>query len=120
MITRTLENNNTPTEDRALTSINKVNVAIQGDHEFFYSVTPEIFGAPCLPVDLCFTCIYDLEIDVLNDCQVSMMPGGLPITKKIGTINEADVFNNNCTAIPFNLAPSPLIIEDLPVGELYC
>jgi RHS repeat-associated protein len=100
--------NNIPTDpnEHSLLTYESLYVSVNGLHEFEYSVTPEIFSQNCMPMGICFTCIYDLSISIKNDCGEEMIPGGA-ITKRVGTINGQN-YNNSCQSVPFNLQPSPL------------
>jgi RHS repeat-associated protein len=46
-------------------------------YEFSYSISPETFKDTCLPANICFDCIYDLEISIINDCGEEVLPGGV-------------------------------------------
>ncbi len=89
-------------------------VTNDGIHEFEYTVTPEILSKNCMPEGICFTCVYDLTISILDECRQEKIPGGV-ITRTVGNI-DPNIYNNGCTAIPFTLSFAPLSVN-LAVGK---
>lgn len=58
-------------------------VSNAGSHTFDYEVTPEDFTDACLQENsLCYDCVYDLEITVIDECQAVLYQN----TETIGTV----------------------------------
>lgn len=43
-------------------------IASAGDYTFEYGFTPSQYQSACLPSEICFDCLYDLEIEILDEC----------------------------------------------------
>ncbi len=39
-----------------------------GDYTFTYGFTPAEYHSTCLPTEICFDCVYDLELKILDEC----------------------------------------------------
>lgn len=51
-------------------------VPVAGNYNFKYSLTPEALTIPnCDSIDICYTCLYDLEITITDNCNNQNMPG---------------------------------------------
>lgn len=89
-------------------------VDVSGSVSFSYTMTAASFNTSsraCLPANVCYDCIYDLEISVKNQCGVDMFT---PVAQTVGTINP---FNATCdgSAATFQLTPNPITVT-LPAG----
>ena len=71
--------------------------------------------------EICFNCVYDLEIDVLNECGSSVMPGGkIDVVSGIFTVNGETgelIFQSMCSEGPETNASESFTLEDLPIGS---
>lgn len=81
----------------------QIMVTQNGEHDFFYDLKGGIFDPDCLPANICYDCVYDLQIDVRNECGEPV--SGFPIQKTVGTL-EIDTICGNDSAI-FELSPNP-------------
>lgn len=41
-----------------------------GDYTFSYGFTPTQYHSICLPSEICFDCVYDLELKILDECSI--------------------------------------------------
>jgi RHS repeat-associated protein len=107
----TIENNNT------LLFSKKFTVEKAGTHSFMYDVIAETFKPACLPANVCYNCVYDLEISVKDLCGQEMIPGG-PIIQYIGKlVGNVPTIDTVCsTPIHFQKIPPALDVY-LPIGE---
>jgi RHS repeat-associated protein len=78
-------------------------VAYTSDYTFTYNLQVDKFPDACLKSTVCFNCVYDLEIKVLDDCgrpAGSLLNGVNPTKKSIGrfTLDASNnmVFNTIC------------------------
>jgi len=78
-------------------------------YEFNYSLVNSTFEDDCLEfVEKCLDCVYDLTIDLKDECGVSQ--GSFPLTQTIGNTENAITCEN------FTLPPESLLVE-LPIGQ---
>ncbi len=112
-------------------------IASAGDYTFEYGFTPSQYQSACLPSGICFDCVYDLEIEILDECSnvvyehTALIPGGefdllcngggfddlsitLPLTqqtyriKKKLTVNQASIDEYWCLYLENNTCLEPL------------
>ncbi|NOG96174.1 MAG: hypothetical protein HND27_10410, partial [Bacteroidetes bacterium] len=88
-------------------------VKSEGVHKFHYSLQPETF-ADCLPQDICYDCIYNLKISIINDDNLAEM---IPSGPKVYTIGHLPL-DNACDdpQYVFELLPQSFEVT-LPVGS---
>jgi len=79
-------------------------VAYQSPYKFAYALQIDTMPDSCLANAVCFSCVYDLEMHVYNDCGEDLLAnhyGGIPLKKTIGhftyDVNNNLVFNTSCT-----------------------
>ncbi|MCH8904185.1 MAG: hypothetical protein IIA45_09760 [Bacteroidetes bacterium] len=60
-------------------------VTSTGIHKFDYGITPKYYKDTCLLANICYDCIYDLEVSIQDECGLEMIPGG-PYKKTIGQL----------------------------------
>ncbi|MBL7780475.1 MAG: hypothetical protein JNM22_04590 [Saprospiraceae bacterium] len=99
-------------------------VSYESEYEFRYDLNIGQLTDSCLKVkDICFSCVYDLEIKVTDDCGqlVTPMTGNQPVNKTVGHFT-ADAsgnvasFNRDCTGTaPFTHSESFKL--NLPIGN---
>lgn len=99
--------------DNALMYAESFEITAASNYTIEYNVSPEIFQDPCLS-NICFTCVYDLSIKLIDECGNEMIPNG-PITRKVGNVESTNI-NTSCSTIVFNLTPQPISIP-LPIGK---
>jgi photosystem II stability/assembly factor-like uncharacterized protein len=76
-------------------------VSYQSEYHFTYDISVPPAAVEC--TDICMTCVYDLEISILNDCGVNLATiGGNTIQRIVGqfTVNESNqmVFQTVCSS----------------------
>jgi RHS repeat-associated protein len=111
-------------------------VTTQSINTFTYNFSVDTVGAPCLKSGICFSCVYDLDIKIIDECgsvlyssPTTPISSNLPITpsaKLVGnfTISGSDItFNTVCTsssvysytndvfATPYSLSPGVYTIS---------
>jgi RHS repeat-associated protein len=92
---------------------NQVVVSTASDYSFAYSLTGDKFSYECLPENVCYTCVYDMEIDILDQCgnHVALIPSGtLPVTQTLGTIS----YNCTTSTASFDNTLTPLVVHLTP------
>lgn len=116
-----LSKNDSLYSDYALTSIREYTVEKKGYHYFDYKVNAGRVEHGCTD-NLCYDCIYDLTISILDECGNEKMDGNQPLIVHIGKpLSELDVaceggtvgfdFNTKTDDIPDSIAVY------LPVGK---
>ncbi|MBI2269788.1 MAG: RHS repeat-associated core domain-containing protein [Bacteroidetes bacterium] len=89
-------------------------VDVSGSVSFSYTMTAASFNTgsrACLPADVCYDCVYDLEISVKSQCGVDMFT---PVAQTVGHINPFDATCDG-SAAAFQLTPNPITVT-LPAG----
>lgn len=82
----------------------KINVPSTNIYEFDYTITPSVFSDPCLG-DICYSCVYDLELFLTDECGDTISPDSL--AKR--TVGSIDSTTWSCdTAVGFTIDPGPL------------
>ncbi|HKO81986.1 MAG TPA: hypothetical protein VJU78_16380, partial [Chitinophagaceae bacterium] len=73
-----------------------------GSHRFIYSLAPDsIRIATCASTNICYDCMYDLEITITDDCNNSFNNGNpVRIVRSNVKLNPADTLCNPFTAFP--------------------
>ncbi|MBI3518103.1 MAG: hypothetical protein HY062_01930 [Bacteroidetes bacterium] len=72
-------------------------------YEFKYDLKVDTLGDPCLRPNICIACVYDLEIQVKDECGVDLVSSVTPfkpikyVTGKVDTTGNKLTFNINCT-----------------------
>jgi len=109
------DNNDLNQAGDALTFSKKHIVESAGAHDFSYTLERAIFDPSCLPQGVCYDCVYDLEIDVVDECGQSVSP--FPYTQTIGSLDPAglDTICGDDTTL-FTMLPDPVTVY-LAVGE---
>lgn len=67
---------------------------VAGNYNFSYGMTAEMYRDSCLNAEICFDCIYDLTISIIDECGNQMITSG-PITTTIGTIPLDSICNDS-------------------------
>jgi hypothetical protein len=78
-----LDNNNRIGSE--LTFTKKILVPTAGTYTVSYTLEGTTFTYSCLPVNTCYDCVYDLEIDVFDNC-MNNPPGFTKVTQTLGNI----------------------------------
>jgi hypothetical protein len=90
-------------------------VAYPSKHSFSYNLSVDTLKDPCLSV--CFSCIYDLEMHLYDDCGNDRLAQllGVPLKKAVGHFspgaNNSIVFNVSCAA--------PTLLTELDTFSLF-
>jgi RHS repeat-associated protein len=93
-------------------------------YTFEYEMTAESYTDNCLP-NICFDCIYELEISIRNQCNgeemIDMDGTGPNAPAPVSVIVGSLSFDNTCDnpAITYSLPTSPLTITFPQVGTYY-
>ncbi|MBN4061735.1 hypothetical protein JYU20_00880, partial [Bacteroidales bacterium AH-315-I05] len=111
----------TNTETNAYNVNHPIMVTSPGTYKFTYDFTTETFQDACIPSNICFDCIYEVEMSIKNECGEEMLPDvtgdglGDPINELVGNVNPFDI---TCDGpVTFSLTPSPLQIDFTEVGN---
>ncbi|HWY99124.1 MAG TPA: hypothetical protein VNY36_08570, partial [Bacteroidia bacterium] len=107
-------NNNTVNiKDNAIVFNTQLTVAYQSNYSFNYTLQIDTIEIPCS--SLCMNCVYNLQIQVLDDCGrlVTPLSGSNRISKVVGHLNGSGGFTTDCSvplfteadAFSVNLAP---------------
>lgn len=81
-------------------------------HSFDYDLTPQTFTSSCLQEHICFDCVYDLEIQIRDECGLLIYSN--PV--RVGSLT----LDNTCGGIvyvPSENAPTAFNITDMPIGN---
>ena len=71
-------------------------VTAAGSHRFQYSLLPDSINIKdCNDVNICYDCLYDLEITISNDCA---NPSGVPIVITRSNLSPASLVDTVCNA----------------------
>lgn len=78
----------------ALIADHKFTVHETSDYKFLYSLNTSGFNPECVPAGYCIDCVYDLEISIINECNVEQLNfNQQPNTLIKRTIGSADNSN---------------------------
>ena len=106
------DNNLINAQGNMLEVSNQLLVAYRTTYSFAYSLTGDKFTYECLPEDVCYNCVYDLEIDIVDQCgnRPSLSQGTLPISQTLGSMtydceSASASFNNTATPLIATLDP---------------
>jgi len=101
-------------------------VAYRSNYEFKYDLEIDTLSDPCFKNNICFNCVYDLEIKVTDDCgqmvpALPILPGINPVKKMTGQFNtgregEFVSFKTTCSP-PTKFAGTETFTLDLPAGN---
>lgn len=78
-------------------------VPFRSVYDFRYTLNVPILSDACLKPGVCVSCIYDLELQVKDECGVNLIPTVSPfkeikrVTGNVDTTNNTLTFNTNCT-----------------------
>lgn len=100
-----LNNNVADSTTGTITAIYTHFVASAGEHSFEYTLERPTMTGICVPEGVCYDCVYDLEINIFDECGalVATTPDSIPAKKLVGEIDTI------CDEeLSFTLAPSAL------------
>ncbi len=91
----------TPLDDNdrvgdALTFSKKILVPTAGTYTVSYDLQGTSFTYSCLPVNTCYDCVYDLEINIFDNC-MNNPPGFTKVTQTLGNILPPSAPNGTAT-----------------------
>ncbi len=113
---------NVPSNDsNAMVFSTQMLVPYAGNYEFAYEFTVGPYTDPCLEQDVCFSCVYEMEIHIIDECGVDYaQESGQPVKRVVGqfTLDQNDqiVFSTECNG-DYELAPPYTQEVYLPVGS---
>ena len=96
--------NTIPPSNDQLVFSTQLLVPFKSLYEFKYDLKVDTLGDPCLRPNICIACVYDLEIQVKDECGVDLVSSVTPfkpikyVTGKVDTTGNKLTFNINCTA----------------------
>ncbi len=105
--------------DLELTSSASLLVTSTGNFTFTYTLSDpdgyRDFQPDCvMPADLCYDCLYDLEIRLSDNCG-NLFNGGTPLVIDATQVSANEIFNIDCPGEPSSLDQA--FVENLPIGE---
>jgi len=75
-------------------------VAYRSQYNFNYDLEVDTLGDPCLKSGICVNCVYDLEIEVKDECGLELISSvSAPIKRVTGNVTNTGgtlTFNTNC------------------------
>jgi YD repeat-containing protein len=99
-----LDASNNVVKGTVIESVKTILVPAKGDYSFTYQLNPQSLElADCAGQNICYDCLYDLEITVTGECNNAGLPGGVPfmVTKNNFSLTGLDT---TCTpAQPFSV-----------------
>lgn len=110
-LTDDIKNTTVDFQNGELTAVFEHYVSLAGNFEFNYSMTSPQLSGLC-DNGLCFDCIYDFELSIVDECGVELIPGG-PKQNTVGTVD----YDCGTESISFTMAPDPLVLY-LNVGNI--
>jgi RHS repeat-associated protein len=88
-----LDPSNNVVRGTVIESVKGLLVPAKGDYSFNYQLNPQSLGLDdCNKQNICYDCLYDLEITITDDCNNSKLPNGVPyvITKNNFSLGGID------------------------------
>jgi hypothetical protein len=89
--------------------------------ELKYDLQVPDFTDPCLAESICFSCVYDLQIKVVDDCGVDYTPtnqyGRKTVTGRFTSTNGVLGFTTACNQNDFNMVNKDTVLLSLPIGS---
>lgn len=101
------DNNIISPDGRTLTVNTQLTVTSPQTYSFSYSLTGAKFSPGCLPVDVCYQCVYDMNISIRNQCGTAL----IDTTKLVGSFDTACAHS----AASFTINPGDLDVS-LDIG----
>lgn len=103
-----LDDNVASVDGRELVFNQQYLVTTDGIHSFAYNLSGTPFTFTCLGPEVCYDCVYDIEISIKDEC--GNYPAGFtPVTQTVGNISPFDVTCDN-PSVAFTLTPDPLAL----------
>lgn len=109
-------NPNVEVGDNSILFTKEITVTKPGNYTFDYSLEREFYSSVCSGAQMCYNCVYDLTIDVLDECGNTVLTN--PFTHVIGTIDSI-AFNcpNPKLVFPATAGISPLTVNLAQIGS---
>lgn len=79
----------------------------KGTQYFSYSIEAGAFNPDCLPKGICYDCVYDLKIDIRDECNISV--AGFPISRTVGKLVIDTICGND--SAKFEFSPNPIAVN---------
>jgi RHS repeat-associated protein len=95
IVKKLLDSNTNLIKGTTIESSKGLVVTKAGNHTFHYSLMPDSVNIEdCDQVDICYDCIYDLEITITDECNNTSLPGDTALVIKRGNFS----LDTNCNA----------------------
>src|SRR5690606_17064952 len=101
-----LDRNSNIIKGNVIESVKSINVPEGGSYQFNYSLGALALELEnCEEQDICYECMYDLEITIASDCVTQGASTGQPIVRTYKNLQMADpAHNHNCSSLhPFSV-----------------
>jgi RHS repeat-associated protein len=85
----------------------------QGDYVFNYKLDPASLIEPGCDTSICYTCLYDLQITITDNCNNQLLPGNKAFDTVLHNFSLGSIIPS-CTATPMNLS---FTLNDLREGS---
>ena len=90
-------------QDLSMISQKGILVPVAGNYQFNYSLTPAIYTEQnCNQQNICYTCLYDLEVTVSDNCNNQLLPGQKAYDTVLHNFSLANI-SPSCSSAPMNL-----------------
>jgi RHS repeat-associated protein len=108
-------NNSISINDSKISFNTEIAVSKEAVYGFTYSLSIDALTLDCIE-NLCFSCVYDLKIKLIDECGVDLLNQFVPSMVGNFEINgNTIVFHPNCDA--YSLTPSLIVPISLPIGS---
>lgn len=77
-------------------------IASPGDYTFTYGFTPAQYHNMCLPSEICFDCVYDLELKIMDECSIVVYANTIQV--------NGETFDAICNGAAFDTLSVDLIL----------
>lgn len=84
-----------------------------GIHSFEYTVDARAFSPECTPAGICYDCVYDMELSLVDECGINL----IPTEKQRLMLGNIQPFDLTCNAVSFSLAPGTTLDIMLQPGR---
>ena len=73
-------------------------VPYRSQYDFDYNLQVDTLGDPCLRPNICVNCVYDLQIQIKDECGINLVTGPYSntVTGNVSVSGGSLVFNTNC------------------------
>lgn len=93
----------------------QLGVSYTSEYQFLYHLNVDTLFDECLKENICFNCVYDLELQVKDECGAILYQSETTVGH-FTTVNDAIVFNTDCSAPSTELDETISFNLTLPIG----